>query len=283
MKPFFAFAVSCLVMLFKPVCQPVDIMVKNVFCHEVLENGTQSGNKYISIQKTYDSSNHLVLERFYSDTAKQQVGYRWYFYNDRGRVKSIENYSMDSRPIELTQVLYNDRGDTLKIIQHAGKGNGITKTSEKSFIYAPSGLLAQTRTISPAGSVIETIKYTYKKGIISPAKMSVTNRLASPYREKVSYAFYDSTGLPKSAARQVRNLKTGSRYTVLVSYNSRGNATEELFVEAGKPFRKKCFEYASGLELEKYYEEDGSGKLIALTTIETYWHKANLNMKSYFE
>ncbi len=283
MKPIVAFILAFLVTPFKPVCQPVDIMVKNVFYHEVLENGTQTGNKYISIQKTYDNSNRLVLERFYSDTAKRQVGYRWYFYDDRGRVKSIEDYSMDRRPVQLIQVLYNEKGDTLKIINHAGNRDGITKTSEKSFVYAPSGLLRQTRTLSPSGNVIETAKYTYKRGIKSPVKKTVTNHSAFPFREKATYACNDSTGLPMSAVRQVRDLKSGSRYTVSVSYNSRGNATEELYVEAGKPFRKKCFEYAAGLELEKYYEEDGSGKLTLLTTIETYWHKANLNMKSYFE
>ncbi len=104
----------------EPVCQPVDIMVKNIYCHEILDDGTQTENKYTCIQKTYDNNNHLVLERFYDNKVRKQVGYRWYFYNAGGRVKSIENYNMDQLPEKLIQIEYGDSGDTLKITEYAG-------------------------------------------------------------------------------------------------------------------------------------------------------------------
>ncbi len=90
-------------------------------------------------------------------------------------------------------------------------------------------------------------------------------------------------GLPQSAVMQVNDLQTKTSYSVMVSYNSRGNPVEELYMAAGKPYKKKVYKYAADVELEKYHEEDGKGKMTALFTVETYFNKANLNRKSYFE
>jgi len=267
----------------EPVCQPVDIMVKNIYCHEILDNGKQTENKYVSVQKTFDDNNRLVLERFYDTIVQGQVGYRWYFYNDGGRVKSIENYNMDQMPEKLIQVLYGNSGDTLKITEYAGSKDTVSKISEKKYYYSSSGQLKQIKTVATSDKVIEKVKYSYKSGPKSPARMIVSNKSASPFKEKVTFVYADTTGLPQSAVRQVNDLKSKTRYSVMVSYNSRGNPVEELYVSGGKTYKRKVYKYAADIDLEEYHEEDGKGKRISLFTVETYFHKANLNRKSYFD
>jgi hypothetical protein len=267
----------------EPFCQPVNIMVKNIYCHEILDNGTETENKYPCIQKTYDNKNRLVLERFYDNKVRGQVGFRWFYYDTEGRVESIEHYNMDQLPEKLIQIVYGDSGDTLKITEYAGSKDTITKTSEKKYYYSSSGRLKQTKTITTADKLIETVKFSYKSGLKSPVKITKSNKSASPFKEKMTFVYADSTGLPQSAVRQVNDLQSKTRYSVMVSYNRKGNPVEELYTTAGKPYKKKVYKYAADIELEKYHEEDGEGKMTALFTVETYFNKANLNRKSYFK
>jgi hypothetical protein len=267
----------------EPVCQPVDIMVKNIYCHEILNDGTETGNKYVCIQKTYDNNNRIVLERYYDDKVRGQVGFRWYFYDTEGRVKSIEYYNMENLPQTLIQVSYNGSGDTLKINEYVGSKDTVTKTSEKKYYYSSSGKLIQTKTVTTSNKMIETVKFSYKSGLKSPDKITKSNKSASPFKEKVTFVYAGKIGLPQSAVRLINDLQSNTRYSVVVSYNSRGNPVEELYMAADKPYKKKVYKYASDIELEKYHEEDGKGKMTALYTVETYFNKANLNRKSYFE
>ena len=263
-------------------CQPADIMVKNIYCHEILD-GKETGNKYVCVQKTYDNNNRLVLERFYDDKVREQVGYRWYFYNSQGKIKSVENFNMNQLPERLIQVLYGESGDTMKIIEYAGGKEAINKTSEKYFYYSSSGQLKQTRTVTSSNNPIETVKYSYKSGLKSPVKASISNKSAVPFKEKATFVYVDSTGLPISAVRQMNDLQNKNRYKITVSYNRKGKPIEELYVSDNRPFKKKIYKYAAEIELENCREEDGMGKLTALYTVETYFHKANIDRKSYFE
>jgi hypothetical protein len=283
MKQLFALLFLVLLNQPEPWCQPVDIMVKNIFSHEILDDGTQTGNKFTCIQKTFDNNNHLVLERFYDNKVRGQVGYRWYFYNAGGRVKSIENFNMDQLPEKLIQIVYDDSGDTLKITEYKGSNGNVIKNSEKKYYYLSSGHLRQTQTVNASDKLIETAKFSYKAGLKFPGKISISNKSASPFKEKVTYVYDNATGLPQSSVRQVNDLQSKTRYSVMVSYNSKGNPVEELYVATGKPYKKKVYKYAADIELEEYHEEDGGGRMTALFTVETYFHKANLDRKSYFE
>jgi len=179
--------------------------------------------------------------------------------------------------------VYGDSGDTLKITEYAGSKDTVTKTSEKKYYYSSSGRLKQTKTVTASDKLIETVKFSYKSGLKSPDKITKSNKSASPFKEKVTFVYAGKTGLPQSAVRQINDLQSNTRYSVMVSYNNRGNPVEELYMAADKPYKKKVYKYAADIELEKYHEEDGKGKMTALYTVETYFNKANLNRKSYFE
>ena len=276
---------SCFLGLNFPIllCQPVDIMVIETRTFEILDDGTQTGNWFISDQKTFDDHNHLVLERYFDGRAKKLDSYTWFFYDQEGKMKSIENYDAESEPRYLKQIFYTSSGDTSKIIEYAGGQQGVTRTAEKSFSYSPEGRLVQTKRLSPDKNLLESAKYHYKKGSKAPARITITHSTVTPYIEKVSIIYNDSTGLPRLAVKQVNQKAAGKRYTVLVFYNIKGNPIEEKYMAGNNLLKRKHYEYAADVQLEKYMEEDGNGRLIALFTINTYWHKANLTGKSYFE
>jgi len=263
--------------------QPVDIMVKNTLKHEILEDGTPSGNKFTCNQKTYVSNNRLTLERHFNDKIRMQDGYTWYFYDAAGRLKSVENYDIEGKPSMLKQILYNESGDTLKVIEYAGSSDTVKKSSEKVYYYNAPGQIAQIKTFTPDNELIESIKNSFKKSFKQPVKTTILNRSANPWKATVKTSFNDTTGLPQHAVMQVNQTSAKSRYTVMITYNIKGNPVEEKYLAASKVFKCKKSEYAANIELVKFFEEDGSGKMTGLYTIDTYWHKANLNAKSYFE
>jgi|GEM_PF-3655701 hypothetical protein len=263
--------------------QPVDIMVRNINQYELREDGTPSEQWFTCIQQTYDKNNHLVLERFFDKIAKKQESFTWYYYDTTGRLKSKETYHIDRNPKALKQILYNDAGDTVKIVEYSGNQGEVAKVSEKSFIYSASGQLLQTRTQLTTGKVIENAKFIYKKGLKSPARINVVNNSDSPYKEKVTMVYHDSTGLLYTLVRQMTVGKQKEKFQFTVTYNIKGKPVEERTEAAGKLLKRRIYEYAADVELIKYYDQDGDGKKTGLYMIETYFHKANLDAKSYFE
>jgi hypothetical protein len=263
--------------------QPVDIMVKNTFSHEILQDGTPSGNKFVCNQKTFINNSRLILERLYNVKIPMQDGYVWYFYDSAGRLKSVENYDIDGKPKMLRQILYNESGDTLKIIEYTGSADTVLKTAAKTFYYNSSKLLTQTRTLTPDNKLIERARNSFNQHSRLPAKTSVVNNSTAPYKGNMKTWFNDTTGLPRYAEKQVRQTGTNTSYRIIITYNVKGNPVEEKYLASGKLFKIKKYEYAADIELVKSLEEDDNGRITALYTIETYWHKANLNPKSYFE
>ena len=264
-------------------CQPVNIMVKNINKNEILDDGSQSGNWFTYIQQTYDDKNRLVLERFYDGKAKIQDSYTWYYYNDEGRLKSVENYGIDKNPRMLKQIKYNGSGDTLKIIVFSGIQGSFKKVSEKTFAYSTSGQLIQSKTLAPDNSLIETTKYSFRSGSKVPAKISIVNNSASPFKEKIAIEYNDSSKMPQSLVKQINQTAIRNKQKINISYNKKGKPLEERYQAGSQLIKRKVYEYSSGVELKKYFEEDGKGKLTELYTIETYFHKANLDVRSFFE
>ncbi len=264
-------------------CQPVNIMVKNINKNEILDDGSQSGNWFTYIQQTYDDKNRLVLERFYDGKAKIQDSYTWYYYNNEGRLKSVENYAMDKNPRMLKQIEYNGSGDTLKISVFSGIQGSVKKVSEKTFVYSTSGQLIQSKTLAPDNSLIETTKYSFRSGSNVPAKISIVNHSASPYKEKIAIEYNDSSKMPQSLVKQINQTAIRNKQKINISYNKRGKPLEERYQAGSQFIKRKGYEYSSDVELKKYFEEDGKGKMTELYTIETYFHKANLDTRSFFE
>jgi hypothetical protein len=256
---------SCLLFLiyFLPVAsgQFTDIMVRNTISYEIRNGDTLH---FTCNQKTYDNNNRLVLERFYDGKAQKQEGFTWYFYNPDNKMKSVEGYDMDKNPKVLKQIQYTKSGDTLKIIAYTGGKDTLVKTSEKKYIYSSRGLLKQTKTLSENKKSIERAKYYYKSGTKLPVKITVSNESETPFKETVNIEYNAETGLPVTTVKNIELIKDKTIYTTVVSYNSKGFPLEEKVLVSGKLIKKKTFEYAAGIELVKYVEEDGNGKVTRL-------------------
>lgn len=263
--------------------QPVDIMVKNTLKHEIKEDGTLSGNYFTCDQKTYVNNNQLTLERYYNDKIRMQDGYTWYFYDGTGRLKSVESYDIDGKPRILKQIQYKETADTLKITEYTGSSDTVKKSSEKVYYYNAAGQLTLIKTFSPESELIESTKNSYKSGIQQPVKTIIINKSANPWKAIIKTAFNDTTGQPLRTVKQVNQYGIKKRFTVMIAYNIKGKPVEEKYMTEGKVLTCRKSEYAADIELVRFYDEDGSGKMTGLYTVETYWHKANLNARSYFE
>jgi hypothetical protein len=261
--------------------QITDIMVRNTISHEIRNADTLH---FTCNQKTYDNNNRLVLERHFDGKAQKQDGFTWYFYNPDNKMKSVEGYNMDKNPKVLKQIQYTKSGDTLKIIVYTGGKDTVIKTSEKNYIYSSKGVLKQTKTLSANNKSIERAKYYYNSGIKSPVKIVVSNKSETPFKESMNIEYNAETGLPKTSVKNIEMINDKTIYTNVVSYNSKGFPLEEKVLVSGKLIKKKTFDYAADIELVKYVEEDGNGKVTGWYTVDTYFHKADLSViKSYFE
>ncbi len=269
------------------ISQQAEILVKNIFKHEIDDNGEISDSSRVVVkQKTYNKNNQLILERFYDKDVEGQTDFTLYTYDSLGRTKSIENYNIDKKPVLLKRIEYTEDNDTIKILEFAGINDTIDLVAERIYFYDETNTLKQKKVISSTGEIIEKTDYFYKKAINNKlVKMIIENySTTQPFYQKV-FLYYDHlTELPIKKKIITKRNGTKTLKTIYYSYNNKNKVVEKKVFFGKKLDKKTVYNYSGDIELDYLYEEDGNGNKISFFKQTYYWHKVSfLNIKSYFE
>jgi len=254
----------------------IELLVWNTYKHEII-NDSITKNKFTVNQKTYDSNNSLIVERIFDENTHNQIYYINYFYDSLKRIKSIEKYSInDNKPLELEKIIYNNKGDTNKIIYFCSINGKIMPCKEKIFEYKNNKLYSRKVVDLNLNKTICFEKITYLKNEI-PYKISGIIYYPTKQKYELIYDINDNNILNKTIFKK-------NSEKIITFYNLKNKPIKIEYYNNNVLNKIKLFNYEGEIELKNISEYDRNNKLQKYYSLEYYYHKiTNLNLKSYFD
>ncbi|MBN2214136.1 MAG: hypothetical protein JW723_07820 [Bacteroidales bacterium] len=264
----------------------ISIFVDNTYQHEILSDSL-SGKKTIVNQKTYNvKGTKLLFEINYDSETALEKNIIAYFYDSLDRMTFKEMQTINRKPIDLSQIVYNENGDTSVIKIYKPVGDTVAVSETKYFYYDDLKRLNEVRAFDNQEKPVERQVYSYKKKSLDPASKTVYRYDPGPCKQKHIYTFTDTASLLKKIrVSDGCNTASNKKYSVVYEYNQRNKIISEKTVLKGKNIlRKRIYEYKNDTDLSTFYDVNNKNKITAFYSRTYFWHKVSyLNVKSYFE